>query len=343
MGVRKRDIKITYKFSWSKEKERPKLLGTATHVAKLFKDAREELLDRQKLVRKKPDAKALKKTFEVIITDLTPKNAKEKTDKAVKKPQSKGKRRKDDSDSEADTPVDKSKMTPAESLRELEQDRRCEKHDCFCAVAENGEHVTLTNNNMSLWSLMLSQGLHTSKSLPPATLGLPMTTGTKSAAPSRRAPQNTLPPPPPYPYYYPPGPHPPTYYHAPPAPPAHLPEPVPPPPANNLKKTISVESNGNDDPTLFPIIQDWLLELDTSDRGQDGHHFSQYGDTLRQNGFARVVQLADEGETEGAKLLREMCPEMPVGVARLLIRYAVRDCEKVRKIEKQRKADWARV
>jgi hypothetical protein len=51
--------------------------------------------------------------------------------------------------------VDKGKKSPAEALRKLEQDQRCEKHNCFCAVAENGEHITLTNNNMSLWSLML--------------------------------------------------------------------------------------------------------------------------------------------------------------------------------------------
>ncbi|KAF7343438.1 hypothetical protein MVEN_01776500 [Mycena venus] len=343
MGVRKKDLVIAYKFSWSKDKDKPKLLNTPAHMVKVFKDAREELVDRKKLAHKKPDAKALKKKFEVVITDLSAKHGKEKTDKAAKKPQSKGKRRTNDSDSEADVQVDKGKMTPAEALRELEQDRRCEKHDCFCVVAENGEHITLTNNNMSLWSLMLSQGLHTSKTLPPATLGLPMTTGTKSAAPSRRAPQNAPPPPPPpFPYYYPPGPYPHAYYPPPPAPPTHLPDPAPAPPATNLKKTISIDSSDDDDPTLFPTIKDWLLELDTSERGQDGHHFSQYGDSLRTNGFARVVQLADEGEKEGATLLREMCPEMSVGVARLLMRYAVKDCEKIRKAEKQRKVDWAR-
>jgi hypothetical protein len=89
MGVRKRDLNIVYKFSWSKDKDKPKLLNTATHVVKLFKDARTELVDRKTLARKKPDAKALKKTFEVIISDLNSKQGKEKTDKAAKKPQSK--------------------------------------------------------------------------------------------------------------------------------------------------------------------------------------------------------------------------------------------------------------
>ncbi|KAJ7814734.1 hypothetical protein B0H14DRAFT_2603898 [Mycena olivaceomarginata] len=128
----------------------------------------------------------------------------------------------------------------------------------------------------------------------------------------------------------------------PPAPPTHLPDPAPAPPAINLKKTISIDSNDNDDPTLFPTIKDWLLDLNTSERGQDGHHFSQYDDALPTNGFTRVVKLADEGEKEGAKLLHEMCPEMSLGFARLLVQYAVRDCEKIRQIEKQRKVDWAR-
>jgi hypothetical protein len=117
---------------------------------------------------------------------------------------------------------------------------------------------------------------------------------------------------------------------------------MPVPPATNLKKTASIGSSNEDDPTLSPTIEDWLLDLDTSERGQDGHHFSQYGNSLRTNGFARVVQLADEGEKDGAKLLYEMCPEMPLGVGRLLMRYAVKDCEKVRKTEKQRKVEWAR-
>ncbi|KAJ7833164.1 hypothetical protein B0H14DRAFT_2591680 [Mycena olivaceomarginata] len=251
MGVCKRELNIAYKFSWLKDKDKPKLLSTPNHIVKLFKDACEELVD-----RKKPDAKVLKKKFEVMITDLSTKNGKEKTDKAAKKPQSKGKRCTDDSDSETDTQVDKGKKTPAQALHDLEQDQCCEKHNCFCAVVENGEHITLTNNNMSLWSLMLIW-LHTSTTLPPATLGLSMTTGTKAAAPSHRAPQNApLPPPPPYPYYYPPGPYPHVYYPPPPAPPMHLPDPVPAPPATNLKKTISIDSNDNNNLTLFPTIKD---------------------------------------------------------------------------------------
>ncbi|KAJ7672891.1 hypothetical protein B0H14DRAFT_2657012 [Mycena olivaceomarginata] len=262
MGVCKRELNIV---SWLKDKDKPKLLSTPNHIVKLFKDACEELVN-----CKKPDAKALKKKFEVMITDLSTKNGKEKTDKAAKKQQSKGKQHTDDSDSETDTQVNKGKKTPAQALHDLEQDHR--------------------------------KGSTPQQHCPPVTLGLSMTTGTKATAPSHCAPQNApLPPPPPYPYYYPPGPYPHVYYPPPPAPPTHLPDLVPAPPATNLKKTISIDSNDNDDPTLFPTIKDWLLDLDTSEHGQDGHHFSQYSDTLRTNGFAHVVQLADEGEKEGAK------------------------------------------
>ncbi|KAJ7814736.1 hypothetical protein B0H14DRAFT_2603900 [Mycena olivaceomarginata] len=73
MGVRKRELNIAYKFSWLKDKDKPKLLSTPNHIVKLFKDAREELVDRKKLARKKPDAKALRKKFEVMITDLSAK------------------------------------------------------------------------------------------------------------------------------------------------------------------------------------------------------------------------------------------------------------------------------
>jgi hypothetical protein len=60
MGVCKRELNIAYKFSWLKDKDKPKLLSTPNHIVKLFKDACEELVD-----RKKPDAKVLKKNLKL--------------------------------------------------------------------------------------------------------------------------------------------------------------------------------------------------------------------------------------------------------------------------------------
>lgn len=102
-----------------------------------------------------------------------------------------------------------------------------------------------------------------------------------------------------------------------------------------------MDSDDDDEsPTLFPKIDDWLLDLDSSERGEDGHGFAKFGAVLREHGFVRVVQLADLGG-EGEKTLLTICTGMTLGVAKLLMKYAKVDCKKVRKQEAERKAEWA--
>ncbi|KAJ7431988.1 hypothetical protein B0H11DRAFT_2297918 [Mycena galericulata] len=315
MGVRRRDMNIAYKFSTWTAKTPPRLLKTPEHLDKLFDNAKKEIGARNQ----KPEKKAEKK--------------------AASSKNSRNKRRDSDSDdSNNERPKEKTKT---DHLRDLESTHKCERHGGFCVVAANGEHIKLSTNNISLWSLLLAEGVHKSTTEPPDILQLPLKTGTQATPSSRRLPSNFHPPPPhPYPFYPPPGPYPPPYY---PTPTAPVLDPPAPQQAAKLKPASSIDSQEEESPTLFPKIDDWLLDLDTSERGEDGHGFTKFGPTLRANGYMRIIQLVDEGK-DGAEMLRTMCSEngMTSGVAKLLMKYAVADCKKIRKAEVKRKEEWAR-
>lgn len=80
--------------------------------------------------------------------------------------------------------------------------------------------------------------------------------------------------------------------------------------------------------------------MDAGDRGRDGQYWTQYWQALDDNGYIRIIQLADDGRTAGgAKELAELCG-MPVGIAKLLIRYATVDAEKITKREKAVHKSW---
>jgi hypothetical protein len=50
-----------------------------------------------------------------------------------------------------------------------------------------------------------------------------------------------------------------------------------------------------------------------------------------QNGYTRLYQLAEEDKREtGASDLVGLCPGMSIGVAQLLLKYATKDCKKIR-------------
>ncbi|KAJ7657581.1 hypothetical protein B0H17DRAFT_1213429 [Mycena rosella] len=76
------------------------------------------------------------------------------------------------------------------------------------------------------------------------------------------------------------------------------------------------------------------------DRGEDGHQFTRFGNILHANGFVRINQLADKG-SGGAVVLQEICGEdMKIGIARLMMKYAMKDAKKIRKVAQQEKAEW---
>ncbi|KAJ7138027.1 hypothetical protein C8R44DRAFT_340389 [Mycena epipterygia] len=333
MNIRCSDLQIGYKLKhWTKD-ILPRVLTTPIHLIRLFNSAREELDARAKT------KKSSKKPLQVTIFDLRSKLPEKETKKATKKPKSKASK-KAESDDDDDAEGKTGKKTGPQYLCELEATHKCEKHTGFCLVAQNGEHVSLSGPNLSLWSMLCAQGAHESTSVPPTVLGLSTETGTKAAPASRRPPTQQPPAPGPYPYsfYAPTGPYPQPYYPPPP--------PLPPIPTASPKSSAkpskpSVDSDDDDEsPTLFPKIDDWLLDLDSSERGEDGHGFVKFGAVLRDHGFVCVVQLVDLGG-EGEKMLLTICTGMTLGVAKLLMKYAKVDCKKVRKQEAERKAEWA--
>ncbi|KAJ7189221.1 hypothetical protein C8R46DRAFT_1184375 [Mycena filopes] len=333
MDVRRKDLKIGYKFShWAKD-ILPRILATPMHLLRLFNTAREELE-----TRAKSKSAAARKPLQVTIINLSAKNQeKPESKKGGKKPKSKSKTPKPVASSDEEDKESRTKnKSGAQYLRELEAAHKCEKHGGFCVVAKNGEHLALSTNNLSLWSLLRAQGAHDSNTIPPAVLNLAFETGTQAPPASRRQIVQNLPPPPPpgppgYPYYHPAGPYPYAYYPPPPAPPAAA------VPAPESTKAAADDSEDDETPTLFPKIDEWLSELDTSERGEDGHHFTQFGPLLRAQGFMRLVQLTEMG-ADGETMLQGICAGMTLGVAKLVLKYARVDCKKIRKTEAARKA-----
>lgn len=91
-----------------------------------------------------------------------------------------------------------------------------------------------------------------------------------------------------------------------------------------------------ENPILYPRIQDWLVSLDMGERGADNQNWQQYTDPLARNGFTHLIQIADEGRNDnGAASLMGICNGMPIGTARLLVKYAITDCSKITKDEKK--------
>ncbi|KAJ6596522.1 hypothetical protein B0H10DRAFT_1960124 [Mycena sp. CBHHK59/15] len=101
----------------------------------------------------------------------------------------------------------------------------------------------------------------------------------------------------------------------------------------------SLESQGDDSPMLYPTIDDWLLDLNTSDCREGGHQFNSFGVALHANGFICLEQLADEGKG-GSFLLHEICEDKTIGVSKLLVKYVIKDCKKLWKDVRKQKAEW---
>jgi hypothetical protein len=108
-----------------------------------------------------------------------------------------------------------------------------------------------------------------------------------------------------------------------------------PPQTTPLDSHLPYSHEPEEIPANYPLIIDWLKNVDAGPRS-DGHNFLQFGESLLQNGYIRLFQLADEARREnGPKELAEMCPGMTLGLARLPLGYAAKDC---RNIKSQRTA-----
>lgn len=102
------------------------------------------------------------------------------------------------------------------------------------------------------------------------------------------------------------------------------------PQAINPSDMSSNPADPDDDPTIYPTTRTWLTDLDSGSRGADGQCFTQFSDALELNGYSRIIQIADEAES-GVKEFASLFDGMPIGVAKLLVKYAVKDCKKIQK------------
>ena len=84
---------------------------------------------------------------------------------------------------------------------------------------------------------------------------------------------------------------------------------------------------GITNPTIFPLILTWLVELDTSPRGADGQFFARYADMISNEGYYRLCGLAGSMTADN---LKSACPGILDGVARTLLRYATTDVRRIR-------------
>jgi len=89
---------------------------------------------------------------------------------------------------------------------------------------------------------------------------------------------------------------------------------------------------------MYPRITSWLQELEDGERGIDQYDFPKYAPALDAHGYRRLNQLRDEFVSEAStEKLAERC-NMPIGVAKLLAKYAKFDCSQIRAVEKKK---WA--
>ncbi|KAG1816020.1 uncharacterized protein BJ212DRAFT_1299870 [Suillus subaureus] len=171
------------------QKELPRVLQTPVHLARLFVAAQKEL--RKNKVKKKGGRKDGQK---------------------------RAKSKKDDSDSKQagdsdETDIVLKKKTAPQYIIELQAEHACGNHSGeYCVILPNRSHHHLTNKDLSLWSLLLTEGVHTSLKDPPSELKIEdVVRPLRIHKQSQSQPEMSSHP---FPYYYPYPPPPPPGYGA---------------------------------------------------------------------------------------------------------------------------------
>jgi hypothetical protein len=94
-----------------------------------------------------------------------------------------------------------------------------------------------------------------------------------------------------------------------------------------------------EDPSLFPLVWEWLDKLDQSPLAQDGHNFVHFALNFQQKGFIQISQLTKETLT--IDRWTAIIPRMVEGTAGLIIDIATKEVEKIRhRSRKSRKAKY---
>jgi len=310
----------------------PNRLANAVQFLEMVQEARGGL---EKFLQAKSLGKNKASSFKVEIVDL---DAAKDKEKAKGKGKAKKKVKKDESsdsdgdDEDADETGEKSKKKSKKGqtqwVQDIEKDNACDEHtgQACIVLPSTGKHYQLTMSDKSLWGMMMTQG-HASTKTPPRQLRIedlnpnaPMTfrsTKKKDSEPadSQSTPQYPSVPPPWYPFMGYPGP------------------PFGGSGRSNMPSSDPIDEL--DDPTLFPRVVTWLHDLDNGPRGMDGHNFSQCAVALETNMFTRILQLEMMSNQE----LQALCPSMPAGTTSLLLQYARRDCNNIRKKESRRQRE----
>ncbi|KAJ7061756.1 hypothetical protein C8F01DRAFT_1083144 [Mycena amicta] len=331
IDVRRRDLHIGHKFSTALVKAkaiRLKEQDNSTSYESMVHAAQKELKKRRKT------RKEYTKEFTIEIVDLREKPKKDSAVDKKKKKQQRGKARNKksqtastSSDDDDDADDGAGKKTKAKHLIELQAQRFCQTHQRYCISTPDGrEHLELSIGNMSLWSVHLAEQKHTSYLDPPDEVKTKIVGMNPENGPprlnSRARPNALIPPaypPPGFPPYYPPpnGPYP-YYGYAPPPPPAPVVQPLP---AANITRTQSTDS---EEFILYPLIEKWLPGLDADPiRGGDEYNFGQFAASFISNGYKQIDSLLGESQEQ----LRELCPGMNKGTAKLLEKYVAKDCQ----------------
>ncbi|KDQ10082.1 hypothetical protein BOTBODRAFT_47232 [Botryobasidium botryosum FD-172 SS1] len=203
-----------------------------------------------------------------------------------------------------------------------------------CYTLPNGDCRQLTVQEVSTWAIGIKQeraSLHT----PPPELKL-----LEGAPAARNQPSSSrMQPSPPLshthaylpsgyaPYFSPLGIYPPWYGQ--PNPDAlHPPSTIAPPPSNNQQSTTNAKEDSDlgdldDNPARFPLIFDWLFEIELSNRS-NGRNFMAHAEAFEDLGLRRIHEIL----AFSAEELADLC-HMSIGQAKLLRRLVQTDVKKI--------------
>ncbi|KAA1479853.1 hypothetical protein DENSPDRAFT_846397 [Dentipellis sp. KUC8613] len=338
MDLRAEKLHLSYKFSNDTKSELPRRLASATNLHHMTTAFQDNQVAMQKSRSKKPLSVTLfQKDIGPAASEL-PARGKKAQGSRGKAPQT---------DEAENKPRGGTRFVTA-----LEFKYQCSKEGCnkFCWVRKDEKPVKLTVPELSEWGLLISQGKATLDELPKA-----MRNGeflepkefedyvchSRGTSGPRKANQaNATPPQPQMPYHLP-------FYPFPPFPPYGMPYPLDhhgsPSASRRRRRSPSPDTHHfssdppipDEDPTIFPLISDWLQTLDHSKRGNDGTNYSQYIPLFAAHSIDRVVEIGDQHSMKAVDLVAIFQPSMPIGHANRIITFARQEVEAVRKAQRR--------
>ncbi|KAF7319703.1 hypothetical protein MKEN_00752000 [Mycena kentingensis (nom. inval.)] len=351
LDIRTSSVQMAYKLSTEKAGDAPHALGTEKQYKRLIKAATEELRRRAALA----PSKQPKTAYKVLIIDkreIVQGAEVEKTGKGKgsAKPASKTKKRtRVPDDDEPTDAADQKPTTSEEHMAKLREALWCDKHKSLCiCTKEHPEHIEVSDRDSGLWTVILAAGKHHSYTTPPAVHRRRDTTDTRRTttesrmvmrhAPSRGRRDDTQ-------ARSGPSRRDEEVFGGDREPPVELgaedgngdqshgaaidrerkqadstdAEKAPAPVSRNRRKEVP----DFDRPTIYPMISDWLKELDADpDRGADNRNFGQFTAGFTENGLHRLHELEDE---TAVTLVPMFGGAMNRGTAKVLLGYVKKD------------------